>query len=310
MTRLLIPLIALAAAACEPIAEGLDGNLAFGYDADDRLFPFDFGTPVAEGMGVDVLVYDDAESRQPMTVSSAQAQPGTVAEVVGFEDNRVSLGALARGEAEVQVTAGDLSDRFTLSVESLETVELSYPGVLLVSAEPPVRVMQGGTTRFGARLLDSAGRTLVGYGLAPVEILPASAGSQIQTHHVAHVSVRFDELGDVTVSGQGGEALTVEVVDPATLSGLELEGLRGSQVLEDRRVFAVRGLDENDDNIFGLSDLITVSVDDESVCTVRPRPALGDSAFEVLAVTIGDCTVRATYESHDVAETFPIVQAQ
>ena len=309
MTRLLIPLIVLSA-ACEPIAEGLDGNLAFGYDADDRLFPFDFGTPIAEGMGVDVLVYDDAQSREPMTVSSAQAQPGTIAEVVGFEDNRISLAALAQGEAEVQVTSGELSDRFTLSVETLQTVELSYPGVLLVPAEPPIRVMQGGTTRFGARLLDSAGRTLVGYGLAPVEIQPESAGSQVETTHVAHVSITFDELGEVTVTGQGSDPLTVEVVEPATLTGLDLEGLSGSQSLDDRRVFAVRGLDENDDNVFGLSGLISVLVDDETYCTVRPRPALGDSAYEVLGVMVGDCTVRATYDAHEVAETFPIVEPQ
>lgn len=294
-----------AASACTPVTPGLDGNLAFGFATDDLLFPVNSSTPIGAGLSADILVYASVEDRQPMVVSEASASPSDIAEVASFDQNRVVVRALAEGQGELIVTAAGVSDRHPLRVAQVDRVELRYPGELFVSAEPPVSVLQGGQVRFRANLFDANGRTVIGYGDLPVTVEPASAGAIQSAADTGHVIVVFSELGQAQVVAEGQDPLSLTVVPPDAIVSLEFEGL-GSQAITDVGVFLVRGLDSNDESVFGLTGLATVQADDTAICEVRARPVLGDAAYEIQPVAEGECTIRATLGAIEISETFEV----
>lgn len=299
---------ALIGGACTPVVPGTEGNLAFGFATDDRLFPVNADTAIAAGFAADVLVYETADGREPITVTDATIADASVATVRSTDANRVAIDAIAPGEAELAVTAGDTSDAFPFEVRALERVDLRYPGLLIAPADPPVAVLVGGEVRFGMDLFDDGRRMLIGYGDVPLTLDPPTAGTKVATRDVSHATVVFSTVGAASVTGQGDEALPLTVVARDALTALDLVGI-GDQPLTAAGLFAVRGADGDDTPIFGLSGLVSVDTDDASVCTVVPQPTLGDTAYEVRAVAAGSCTVRATLDALEATATFDVQPA-
>jgi hypothetical protein len=273
------------------------------------LFQVNADTAIAAGFSADVLVYETADGREPIDVTSATIADAAVATVGATDGNRVAIDAIAAGEAELAVTAGDTSDAFPFEVRDLAEVDLRYPGLLIVPADPPVRVLVGGEVRFGMNLLDDNRRLLLGYGDVPLTLDPSTAGTTLPSRDVGHATVVFSTVGEASVTGQGDEALPVTVVARDALADLDIVGI-GDQPLTAAGVFAVRGADGDGAPIFGLAGLVSVTTQDAAVCVAQARPSLGDTAYEVRVVAAGSCTVVATLDTFEATATFDVEPAE
>lgn len=305
MSRLSLLALIWSAAACTPVVLGSEGNLAFGFNTDDRLFPVDADTPMGQGLSADVMVYVSPDDRSPVDVSAASASPEGVVRVDEFTSNRIAVEAVGEGQGELAVTAGDVDDTFALEVREVAKLDLSYPGFLGAEHQPPVQVLEGGIASFTMRLEDSGGATLIGYGAVPLAIEPPAAASFVPGRGVGHARIAFTELGDVTVTGLEDEPLDLVVVPVSAVEDLELIGLLESN-LEESLVFSVVATDASDVEVYGLEGVAEVVSDTPDACDVQLNAALGDTAYEVTAVADGECTVRAELGTHQVTRTFTV----
>lgn len=305
MNRLTLLALALSTAACTPVVVGSEGNLAFGFNTDDRLFPVNADTPIGQGLSADVMVYVSPEDRSPVDVSTASASPEGVVRVDAFSANRIAVEAVGAGQGELAVTAGGVDDLFALEVREVAKLDLSYPGFLGTEHEPPVQVLEGGIASFTMRLEDSTGAILIGYGAVPLAIAPPAAASFQPGRGVGHARIAFDELGAVTVTGLEDEPLDLVVVPLSDVHALVLNGLLDTS-LEDSLVFTVVATDVSEAEIYGLEGVAEVVSDTPDTCDVQSNASLGDTAYEVTAVADGECTVRAELGTHHVTRTFAV----
>ncbi len=284
--------------ACDALESGRLDNLEFRFDADDRLIPASFGTPLATGLKIDVLAFEAGSSgKAPVTVSLAHSRNQGVARVPEYAGNRVTLSGRAPGSAEIEITAAAGNDYFDVTVADIAKLTLSYPGVLLLPESPPVRVVQGGVARFGVDLKDDQGRGLIGYGAFPVTITPATAGAARASTDVAHLSVEFAELGAVTLSPLGADDLEVTVVPATDVASVTIEIIETTTAVGGTALAVVRGATTDGDIVVGLSELATVTSETPQVCTVKEAPKLGDAVFTVTAAAAGECQLTATFEA-------------
>jgi len=307
------PLVATLAivslGACDALRTGKDEKLAFQLDADDRIIPASFNTPLAVGFRVDVLTFAADSGRTPVTVAIAQSKSGAIARVTGTSGNRITLEGRAAGRAEIEVTSSAGNDAFDINVAEVASATLAYPGLLLVPATPPVWIVEGGTARFGVSLRDAQNRLLIGYGDFPVTIEPADA-DVLPTQDVAHLAVRFTAPGTFELTPLGGASLEVEVVAASVIDTLALEtGLDGGASSLERgktTVAVARGLTEHGDTVLGLSGLVTVTTLTPIVCTVEESPRLGDAVFIVRGAGAGICELQATLGGHVATATLTV----
>ncbi|MFT7581292.1 MAG: hypothetical protein ACI9MR_002967 [Myxococcota bacterium] len=293
MRRILMVFAALAlgAGGCDVTAAGVNETLSFRFDTDDRVFPVAFSTPIAVGYRADVIVSNKNGANGAVTAASSS--DSAIIGVVGTAGSRVTLSAAAAGTADLIVASGALMDRVGVEAGEVATYDLRYPGFFLVPEQPPVRLAQGGSARFGLTLKDAGGRLLIGYGAFPVVLSPSTAGVVDASDAVAHVTVRFSELGVADVTIEGDDALTVEVVAPSDITDLTFEG--ELDLLQDAPgVVGLRGALAGGERVVGLAGLVTVESLTESVCEVQASPVLGDGAYAVDAKEPGTCELLAT----------------
>ncbi|MCC6621010.1 MAG: hypothetical protein IT385_07130 [Deltaproteobacteria bacterium] len=284
----------LALAACDTVAEGKNELVAFAFDADSALIPAAFSTHVAKGLKVGVRVYRSESDKTAVSVIEASSATPGIAEVRSTVGNLITLEAQAAGTAEIAVTVADGEDAFDVTVDDLAKADLNYPGRLLVPDSPTPLGLQGGTARFIMTLKNAANNNLIGYGDVPVEVAPTGAATTTASA-VGYLDVTFNVPGSLTITGQGDEALTMEVVAQADLTALEWTGLDIANLpAGEKSVAILRGVVADGDKVVGVASVATVTTNDASVCTVTPSPSLGEGLFTIEAIAAGECQVSAT----------------
>ncbi len=280
--------------ACDTVAEGKNELVAFAFDAESAFLPASFSTSIAKGLRVGVLVYASESDKSPVSVIDASAATPTIAEVRSTAGNLITIEALEAGTTEIGVTVAEGDDAFDVTVKELAKVDLEYPGRLLVSDNPKSLGLQGGTARFITTLKDAANQNLIGYGDLPVTVAPQGAATA-SSKDVGYLEVRFNTTGELTITGEGDEALTMEVVAQTDLTALEWTGLDiGNLGVGDQSVAILRGVTADGSKVVGVASLASVSTNAAGVCTVAPNPRLGEGLYTITAVGAGECEVSAT----------------
>ncbi|MCA9518449.1 MAG: hypothetical protein KC635_26120 [Myxococcales bacterium] len=281
--------------ACDTLQTGTESNFSFKLDTDDRLFPAPFNTPIAAGFSVDVETYLASDTSKTAEIVLAQSLDQSIARVTGTTGNRFTVEGRQAGTATIEVKGPGGGDTVDMSVAELAKVKLTYPGLLLVPASPPIYVAEGGTAYFGVTLMDATSRTLVGYGQFPVTITPSSAGAAKASTDVAHLAVTFTETGAVTLEPLGESALEVTVVPVTDIATLAFEVSAAQAItVNGSGLVVVRGEKDDASKVFGLSNLATVTATTPDTCRVEASPRLGDAVYTVYGKASGACALTAT----------------
>lgn len=152
-TRGVLALCALTSASC--FVPGKSGVLAFALDTEDTLLGTTTPLAVAAGSTATVLV---AGQRQP--VSGATPSDPAVLQVLSVEKDRVVVRALAAGDADLLVRAGERSDAVVVHVATPARWELVPAGLFAVAPARRAAIAGGGRARFGTRAYDAMGAEL------------------------------------------------------------------------------------------------------------------------------------------------------
>lgn len=300
MTRL--PLLRLAPIAlllaCDPTVAGKNDVLRFRYAADDNVLPTAMSTPIGKGFAADVEVRVDPEGSQAernSNVIDASSDDPTVVDVVATAGNVITLLAKGVGRAEIAVRSVDGEDAFDVTVVEVAKFDLSHPGIL-VSDNPPSKGLVGGTARFIVAMKDASNKAVIGLGPVPIEVDPVGALVPEEATEVGFVPVRFNAVGTATLTAQGDEALTVDVVAVADVVDLAMTGpdTVHSLLVGTNLTAVLRGITDQNEKVVGVASLASVSATPANVCTITPTPAVGEGAYLVDAVATGTCTVSAS----------------
>ena len=176
-TKLRILSIGLAATAlfgmaCVSKTTGNEGNLEFAYVADDDLK--DFNKPIGVGASLDLIIAQAGTSKA-VTVKSATTDKAEVAEVISAGGNNVVVTGKGDGEFKLSVEATtpdgtNLSDNVNMLVRTPDVLKLRHYCTLSDTANYEV----GQKVLVGFDMLRSNGQSVIGWGLHPITIEPAS----------------------------------------------------------------------------------------------------------------------------------------
>jgi len=294
--RLLPALLLVSGTGCDTVTAGNQGTLEFEFVSSDRLIPVSFGTPLAAGFKVEVNVFVVGGTRVPAKISLAQPADQTIARVPASTDHSFTLEGRRAGTTSVDVVSAAGNDSFDLAVNDLAKVNLLYPSAVLVPASPPVSVAQGGSAHFPFTLLDSDARQLIGYGALPVDIAPTTAAHTAASDSAGLLTVAFSDLGAVTLTPLGANALDVTVVPVSDITALSFTATDTSAAAIDVgkvTTVVVDGRNEANERILGLTGLVTVSTSTPAVCSVAQSVVLGDAVYQVTGLTAGSCAIAA-----------------
>lgn len=288
-------LLVAAEIACDTVAEGKNDLVAFQFDADTALIPAAFNTPVAAGTRAGVLVVKGKNDSTPVSVVDATSSNPAVIEVNSTAGNLITLVGVAAGTAEITVQTVDGEDAFDVSVDTIAKVDLNLPGTIAPD-NPPSKGLQGGTARFAMSLKNAAGKDLIGYGEVPVTVAPDGAATLAATQEVGGLSLTFATPGALTVTGQGDDALTVDVIASADLTGLTWKGFAEVPTLPvgGKTVGILRGANADGDTVVGAASLANVTTGDSAICSITANPRLGEGVFTLTAKAKGECQVIAS----------------
>lgn len=283
--------------ACDPTVAGKNDVLRFRYAADDNVLPTALTTPIAAGFAADVEVRIDpagAAERNSNVIDASSDDPAVV-DVVATAGNVITLLAKRAGRAEIAVRSVDGEDAFDVSVVEVTKFDLSHPGIL-VSDNPPSKGLVGGTARFIVQMKDAANKTAIGLGPVPVTVDPVGALVAEDSTEAGFVPVRFNAVGTATLTAQGDDALTVEVVAVADVVDLAMTGpdTVHSLLVGTDLTAVLRGITTQNEKVVGVASLANVSATPAAVCTITPTPGVGEGAFLIEAVAAGTCTVTAS----------------
>lgn len=312
MRRILTSLSLIVAATagllgCDTLQTGSTSTFSFKLDTDDRLFPAPFDTPIAAGFKVDVAAFLATDTTKPAELTLVQSQTPSVARVTASSGNRFTVEGRQAGSAIMEVKGPGGGDTVEMQVAELAKVKLSYPGLLLVPASPPVFVAQGGTANFGVALSSATSVPLIGYGQFPVTIAPASAGLAKPSTDVAHLAVTFTETGAVTLEPLGEAALNVTVVPVADITTIAFEVSAAQAIkVNGSGLVVLRGEMADASKVFGLTGLATVTTSTPDICRLEASPHLGDAVYTVYGKASGSCALAATLDTLTATATATI----
>jgi len=293
----------LALAGCQSRLTGNLGNLVFSYPTDDDVV--DFNKPVAVNAYLDILVWE-VGTNAPVTVDEASFDDTAVLEVTGISGQTVTIHGVGDGGAllSVEVTTQDdepLVDEVNLLARTPEVHRLGHTcatgdtAAYLVSNHvyvPYEFEMQNG-------------QSVIGYGWYPVA---ASAGAvTLDDDDSGQQFMAFDTAAaaatETLTSDVDGSTITMEIVDPSALDGVE-----------EPIAWVVEDIDVGDVNAFYVRPTVgdltvcqadtdkTVASDTPDVCDVRVRTqgVEGDDTheygwFEIEGVAQGTCLYTVTF---------------
>lgn len=222
----------LASVGCVSSTTGNEGNLEFFYAADDE--PGNFNKPIAVGAKLDLFVRDaGAGGDRQVTLVSASTDDESIARIVEFEGNEITLEGVGEGsfrievEANVAATEETETDSVDMLVRVPEKVLLSHT----CGGESTGYYLAGQDVYVPFEMKMNDGQNVIGYGYYPVEHEPAEAMTRDESHQGTQY-IRYnlgEETGTVTVSSTLDEAtIDLELVeigqaDGATLSTPEVK---------------------------------------------------------------------------------------
>ncbi|MCB9728915.1 MAG: hypothetical protein H6744_13925 [Deltaproteobacteria bacterium] len=309
----------LAGAGCESLLTGNEGNLLFSYEAVDELS--DFNKPVAVGARLDLRVRE-AGNRKDVTIILARSGSPEALEVVDTSSaGPIVLEGRGDGTAHIDVRA---------RLSSGETVDDS---VDMLAREPEVLELRHvcSPDREAAYFVDTdvlvpfdmslrSGKALVGYGLHPVDVEPASGltfdeSSKDQENFHVHTSAT---PGLVTLSSRidseslGMRLVRVGDVDGGGLSPASLDDTVPVDALGYIRMLpTVAG-----EYVCCPRTPMTVENDTPEICEIEARgesTCLVAGFVSVRGLAQGTCSFRASWAAADdgagveATATVPIV---
>ncbi len=303
MHRTFAVLALAVAAGCQSRLTGNEGNLVFSYPADDDVV--DFNKPVAVNAFLDLQVWEVGTNLQ-VTVDEASFDDPAVLEVMSVSGQTVTIHGEGDGAAllSVEVTTRDdepLTDSVNMLARAPEVHRLGHT------------CATGGTAAYLVsnhvyvpyEFEMANGQSVIGYGWYPVEAQADAvslddddSGQQFMAFDVGTAAAT-----ETLVSGVDGTAITMEIVEPASLDGVE-----------EPIAWVVEDIDVGDVNAFYVRPTVggvtvcqadtdkTVVSDTPAICDVRDRPqgVEGGAAyeygwFEIEGVAEGTCRYTVTF---------------
>lgn len=302
---------------CESTVTGNEGNFAFSYPADDRLF--DFNKPIAVGALLDVRVRD-AGDRSDVVLSDAASDDDAILTVSSFDDDSFIVEAVSEGNTLLRVTATTAAGEVqTDSVNLLARVPEVHVLRHTCTDENTAAYLSGQIVYVPFELEMADSQPVIGFGYYPV-----TASSE---------QLAFDEtfMGSqymrYTTSGSGSNTLSSDITDTT----LSLEVVEASSIsgVQDPVAFVVEDIDVGDVNLFyvrpmvgrnvvcqAVTPLVVASTTPE-ICDVRAADGVAGEEtdtgnehgwFEVEGVAAGTCEYTVTFtagaDGAGVTETF------
>lgn len=286
----LAAIVVLTVAGCLDQQTGAEGVLSFTYDTDDR--PADLDFPIAIGAQIDLRV-EDPLTGTPLPITQAVADDEGVIAIVAMENGQATLRGIGEGSTTLRVTATlrgeSVSDAITISAAAVRQTRLLSG---CADAEDRPAYLASSQILIPFELEHGAGAPLIGYGLYPFYVAPASAAMlDVSERSMQYVTVR---------TGPGHSRATLASTVDQTRLELEIVG---------------------EAEIDGASLRLGASGDEVAIGATRfvlARPIIGDRvlcqgtpALTVLATTPQICrvtAVRELREADDVGRTFGWVQ--
>ena len=107
-------------------------------------------------------------------------------------------------------------------------------------------------------------------------------------------------------------ALPVDVISGEDVAGITLTPVSSSSPNDIRLnsvgYFAVKGSTSDSAAVVGLADVADITSETISICTVESVAALGDGAFLIHPLAVGECTVKATYRDLSATLSFQVIE--
>ena len=222
----LLAALALPSVACKSKLTGNKGNFTFSYHATEDVT--DFNKPIAVGAKLDLKVEEPGVLARDIDVKDATTDDPGVLEVVSFSGNTVVLLGTGAGQALVQVTGKNsqgetLDDEVNMQARVPEVVKIDHS---CTTADEGRYLAGQEEVWLHFDLEMDNGQAVIGYGYHPVSFEPADAVTVNQTSNAQEfIGMKVsDTPQSVSVKADiGDEALTMTLVDPASIDGAQLD---------------------------------------------------------------------------------------
>ncbi len=222
---LLAATLALVASGCVSKLTGNEGNLVFSYVADDNAF--DFNKAIAVGARLDIAVAETG-SEKPAKLQVATSADTKVLSVVGTAASAVTVEGVGDGntllEVEATLSGGEtVSDSVNLRVRKPEVLQLRH----VCTNDSKAHYLTGNLVGVAYELELKNGDDVIGYGLHPVKLTPASGAtldSKAKAQQFLWLTIGETPGSVELASTIDSHKLTLEVVAPAAIDGALLDG--------------------------------------------------------------------------------------
>ena len=299
----------LAVIACSALATGCTsrqtgklGNLVFSYVADDQVT--DFNKPIAVGAKLDVHVRQKGNNK-PVTITSASTADDKVLKVEKFEPSFFTLGANAKGNAEITVKAQQEDGQV---VEDKVDMRAAVPQVLKMhhycTKDADAYYLTDQTIYLPYDMELSDGEAVIGYGYHPIEMQPAGGLTLFADgKNQAHFKLRTSKTAQTVMlqSKLDSATLVISVVDEGQVDGARYEGPK--TVLVDTSTPVLVRPTISGKPVCQADTAINATSKTPDVCEAKALTTakIGDDStqswgwIEIKSLTLGKCTFEVTH---------------
>ncbi len=297
--------LALVASGCVSKLTGNEGNLVFSYIADDNAF--DFNKAIAIGARLDIAVAENGSEKAAQLQAATSADP-KVLSVVSTAASSATVEGVGDGntllEVEATVSGGEtVSDSVNLRVRKPEVLQLHH----VCTTDSKAHYLTGNLVGIAYELQLKNGENVIGYGLHPVKITPAT-GAALDTKTKAQQFLWLtigSTPGTVELASTiDSRKLTLEVVAPAAIDGALLDGdaVVTTALVGTKKLVHVRPT-AGGSPVCGANTEFSAQSTAPEVCKVKALTVANVTEgtidawgwIEVEALKIGTCTFEVLY---------------